>query len=430
MPNDLNNRNRQRNIPPSNYNNPARRQSAAPRPNNSRPRQDASRAGQTQRRPQNNMPISRPPQGMRRTENTLQKPQRPPMSKNQKTSENQAAIAPNTQRNLRLAAILLILVALCVIVFGIQSCSKKDRTSGDGSARDSVQLNTPKPSDSSDTYLPVLAQYTDSSAELTIDSGYGVLIDLDKNEVIASKNADDKIYPASMTKMMTLIVAMENIADLEDTFTFTSEIIDPLYAQNASVAGFSPGETVPLKDIIYGCILPSGADCTTALAIYVAGSEEEFAKMMNEKAAELGLKSTHFVTASGLHNDDHYSTCREMAVILQYAIKNDAMRNVLSTYRYTTTSTAQHPDGITVTSTLFSRMSGDEADGVFVQGGKTGYTLEGKNCLATFAANCTESTASTARPQYILVTAFASGEYTPVFDAINTYKKYCSDTAN
>lgn len=106
------------------------------------------------------------------------------------------------------------------------------------------------------------------------------------------------------------------------------------------------------------------------------------------------------------------------------------MRNVLSTYRYTTTSTAQHPDGITVTSTLFSRMSGDEADGVFVQGGKTGYTLEGKNCLATFAANCTESTASTARPQYILVTAFASGEYTPVFDAINTYKKYCSDTAN
>ena len=102
------------------------------------------------------------------------------------------------------------------------------------------------------------------------------------------------------------------------------------------------------------------------------------------------------------------------------------MRKVLSTYRYTTTPTPQHPDGITVTSTLFSRMNGDEAGDVFVQGGKTGYTLEGKNCLATFAANCTESEAAVVRPQYILVTAYASGEYTPVHDAIDTYSKYCS----
>ncbi len=413
MQNQQNYRDQQRNAPPKNTP-PARGQRPAPA-------DSQQRQTNRQQRPANGQqPANRRPTG------TQQRAASAPLGNQGRSVQKKAASKPDAKRNMTLFAVLLILVILCIIVFGVQSCMKSDRSETENTVRDQVQLNTPKTDGNTNTYLPVLAQYTDDSDELQIDSGYGVLIDLDQNEVIASKNADDKIYPASMTKIMTLIVASENITDLEDTFTFTADIIDPLYEQNASVAGFAPGETVPLKDILYGCILPSGADCTSALAIYVAGSEEEFAKMMNEKAAALGLENTHFVTASGLHNDDHYTTCREMAVILQYAIKNDNMRKVLSTYRYTTTSTAQHPDGITVKSTLLSRMNGDEADGVFVQGGKTGYTLEAKNCLATFAANCTESTAAEARPQYLLVTAYATGEYTPVFDAINTYKKYCS----
>ena len=104
------------------------------------------------------------------------------------------------------------------------------------------------------------------------------------------------------------------------------------------------------------------------------------------------------------------------------------MRSVLSAYKYTTSSTEQHPDGITLTSTLFSRMAGDEVEGLFVQGGKTGYTIEAKNCLCTFAANCREDEAATTDPQYILVTALASGnEYVPVFDAIAAYEEYCTN---
>ena len=352
-----------------------------------------------------------------------------PAKKSGTVSTNSGIVpGPNTKRNLFLFSLLALLVTVCVIVFGIQSCSKKETDSNSPAVKDKVQLSTP---DKGKTDAPtknnsLFAEYTDSTETLQIDSGYGILIDLSTNKVIAEKGAGDRIYPASMTKIMTLIVAYENIDNLEDTYTFKAEMLDEYYRQNASVAGFSAGESVPVKDLLYGCILPSGADATGALAEYVAGSEEAFAALMNKKAAEMGLKDTHFVTASGLHDDDHYSTCEDMAAILRYAINNEATRQVLATYKYTTSSTAEHPDGIELTGTLKSRMAGDEAEGVFVQGGKTGYTIEGKNCLATFAANCTEENAEFCAPRYILVTAYASGEYTPVFDAIDVYKNYCS----
>lgn len=347
---------------------------------------------------------------------------------NQNGAGSAAAKNPNAARNLLLFALLLCAVIACIVTVGAQSCSRRGTQSPAASpAKDDVRLNTPTADTSDSGSAPTLfAEFTDGTKELDITSGYGILIDLDTNKVLAAKSAQEKIYPASMTKIMTLIVAYENVSDTDATYTFKAEMLDELFRQNASVAGFSAGESVPVKDLFYGCILPSGADATGALAEYVAGSEEAFAVLMNKKAAAMGLKNTHFVTASGLHDDNHYSTCEDMAAILRYAVNNTGMREILSTYQYTTTKTAEHPDGITLTSTLKSRMSGNEAAGVFVQGGKTGYTIEGRNCLATFAANCTEEQAALTSPRYILVTAFASGEYTPVFDAINVYSEFCS----
>ena len=347
---------------------------------------------------------------------------------NQNGAASAAAKNPNAARNLLLFALLLCAVIACIVTVGAQSCSRRGTQSPAASpAKDDVRLNTPT-ADTSESggKTTLFAEFTDGTKELDITSGYGILIDLDTNKVLAAKSAQEKIYPASMTKIMTLIVAYENVSDTDATYTFKAEMLDDLFRQNASVAGFSAGESVPVKDLFYGCILPSGADATGALAEYVAGSEEAFAVLMNKKAAAMGLKNTHFVTASGLHDDNHYSTCEDMAAILRYAVNNTGMREILSTYRYTTTKTAEHPDGITLTSTLKSRMSGNEAAGVFVQGGKTGYTIEGRNCLATFAANCTEEQAALTSPRYILVTAFASGEYAPVFDAINVYSEFCS----
>ena len=176
---------------------------------------------------------------------------------------------------------------------------------------------------------------------------------------------------------------------------------------------FLTGETVTL-DLLYGAGLPSGADATAAIADYVAGSETLFAELMNEKAGALGLKDTHFVNASGLHDNDHYSTPHDIALIFEYAMQIPLIREVLSTYQYTTTPTEQHPEGLLLTSTLFSRVRGDEPGNTVIVAGKTGYTLEGKNCLVSMAQTPDGRS-------YILVTASASGKYAPVYMMRSTF---------
>jgi len=263
-----------------------------------------------------------------------------------------------------------------------------------------------------------------------LDFTNGILIDVKNGAVIASKGGEDLIYPASMTKIMTLIVAVENCPDLDEKFTMTAEITDPLYLANASVAGFKVGEEVTVRDLIYGLILPSGGDGALGLAYHIAGSEEAFAELMNKKAQELGLKNTHFTNCTGLHGEEHYSTCHEIAIILEYAIRDDFMREVLTTYQYTTEITPQNPDGILLTSTLLSRMNGDESGTVFVQGGKTGYTNEAKNCLATFATRLVpgmpEDELKRQETDYILVTAKSGEKFGPVYAAIEIYKAFAT----
>jgi D-alanyl-D-alanine carboxypeptidase (penicillin-binding protein 5/6) len=191
-----------------------------------------------------------------------------------------------------------------------------------------------------------------------------------------------------------------------------------VYTADASLAGFSPGENVPIRDLFYGAALPSGADATSALAICSAGDEDAFAQLMNEKVKELGLTGTHFENASGLQGDNHYSTCYDMAMIIKYAMDNDFLRTVISTYQYTTASTEKHPDGLELESTMLSRLNGDEAAGFTIIGGKTGYTPNAGYCLASFGERNSDGA------QFIMVTAKGSGRYTPIYDAIEAYGKY------
>ena len=261
---------------------------------------------------------------------------------------------------------------------------------------------------------------TDATVTLgdAVDSQYAVLITADTSTVIAQKNRNARIHPASLTKIMSLIVAYEAIDDLSETFCVTSNIIDPLYLAEATLAGFAPGEEVTVQDLLYGMILPSGAEASVSLAIHTAGSEEAFVERMNEKAKEMGLTSTHFTNCSGLHDADHYSTCTEMAMILAYAMQYPLCREILSTYKYTTAPTPKHPEGVLLTSTMFSRVYGDEPTGATIVAGKTGYTHQAHHCLASYAERDRDGAG------FILVTVDASGKFEPVFDAIHVYSDY------
>lgn len=271
-----------------------------------------------------------------------------------------------------------------------------------------------------------LAQSTEETKTLDLEiySSSAVLVDVQSGTVLAEKNPDAKIYPASMTKIMTLLVAAENLPDLDATFTMTQAIIDPIYLAGASMAGFVDGETVTMLDLLYGAVVPSGAEATQALAQAVAGSEEGFVALMNEKAQTLGLSHTHFMNTSGLHDEDHYSTVREIALILQAALQNETCAKVLQAENYTASRTEQHPDGLAMTNRFLYRVHHEYSlGGAQIDAAKTGYTAEAMNCCA--------SAGQTPDGRSVLcVTANAwTGEFC-IEDHIALYTRYCGSAGN
>lgn len=250
-----------------------------------------------------------------------------------------------------------------------------------------------------------------------IDSQNIIVVNCDTNKVVAARGADVRCYPASTTKIMTVLVAVDYIKDYNKTFTFSYEITDQFYTQEATMAGFADGEAANMTDMLYGAILESGADATYGIAVSVAGSEQEFVKLMNKKAKELGLKNTNFTNSSGLFDKNHYTTAEDMAVMLRAAAKNELCRKILSTYEYTTAVTPQHPEGILLTSTLFSYMYGDEPEDAKIIGGKTGFVNESGHCFATFGQSDTGD-------EYVCVTLNGVGRWPTVYDQIDLYSRY------
>lgn len=252
-----------------------------------------------------------------------------------------------------------------------------------------------------------------------LHSPYMILVDLESGEVLAERNAGDRIYPASLTKIMTAILAIENTENMDEVITLSPDIFQNLYEENASVAGFEPEEAVRLRDLLYGILLPSGAECCEAFAGRIAGSEEAFVELMNRKAESLGMENTHFCNATGLQNPDHYSTVKDISVLLQYALKNEGFKEVFTCRSYTTTASRQHPEGITFYSTMFEKLGDAEVTGGEILGGKTGYTTQAGLCLASLA--------KLGGKEYILVTVKAEGnqqtEPFHILDAKNAYSR-------
>ena len=246
-----------------------------------------------------------------------------------------------------------------------------------------------------------------------------VLINRETGSALAENNSAQRIYPASLTKIMTAVLAIEHTKDLNSTITLPYGFFERLYEEGASMAGFAPGEEVTYRDLLYGILLPSGAECCMAFAEGISGSEEAFTGLMNQKAEALGMKNTHFCNCTGLHSAGHYSTVEDIAILMRYALENQDFRRAFTSSFYTTVSTGQHPQGFTFYSSMFRHLDGTEVPGGKILGGKTGFTDEAGLCLASLAeVNGTE---------YILVTAKANGtvdtEPFHILDAINVYNQ-------
>ena len=278
---------------------------------------------------------------------------------------------------------------------------------------------TPAPEASSEkTYAPAEVTENTKTLDLELYSENALLIDLESNTVLVQKNADARIYPASMTKVMTVLVAAEHIENWDETFTMTQSIIDPLFLADASMAGFVHGEEVSMTELLYGAVLPSGAEATEALAIVTAGSEEAFAVLMNEKAQALGLKDTHFVDASGLHDENHYTTLSDMAIIMQAALDNPHCREVLTSVNHTSPATTQNPEGVAMTNRFLYRIRPQQTGNVDIQAAKTGYTAQAMNCCVSYGIMENGRAA-------ICVTAHAwTGDYC-IADHLALYGTYC-----
>ncbi len=250
-----------------------------------------------------------------------------------------------------------------------------------------------------------------------IVSEYAILIDLDSGEILAERNAHVRMNPASMTKILTALVAAEQAEDLDDKLTITREITDYGYINDCSSAGFVIDERVSVRDLLYGTILPSGADAAVGLAVYVSGSQEDFVELMNDRLKELGLsKTAHFTNCVGVFDENHYCTAYDIAMILEAAIDNEICREVMSTRIHTTAKTLQNPEGLEL-SNWFIRRIEDKDSGGKVLGGKTGYVAQSGNCAASFAS------LDNGR-NLVCVTANASGKWRCIEDHVKLYKQF------
>lgn len=261
----------------------------------------------------------------------------------------------------------------------------------------------------------------------SIISEYGIVIDVEKGTILAGKGAKSRINPASMTKILTVLTAADALgisgdaekdaAVLQDTFTITIEITDYSYVHDCSNVGFEVGEEVTVQDLFYGTILPSGGDAALGLACYVAGSQEAFVELMNQKLEELELSDTsHFTNCVGLYDAEHYSTPYDMAVMLKTAADNSFVRDVLSAHTYTTSATVQHPEGLLISNWFLRRIEDKDTHGE-VLCGKTGYVVQSGSCAASLATD-------TAGKEYLCVTAGSSSSWQCIYDQVALYQKY------
>ncbi|MBQ8766478.1 MAG: D-alanyl-D-alanine carboxypeptidase [Clostridia bacterium] len=223
---------------------------------------------------------------------------------------------------------------------------------------------------------------------LETESDIVLLVNTDSETVIFDKNADKKSAPASLTKIVTCMLVLENCPDLSVEITCKRECLNGLYAMNASTAGIVAGETLSIKNLLYCLMLPSAADAANILADYVGGNIDNFVVMMNDFVAKLGCKDTKFVNAHGLDEDPNgYTTANDLYKITKYALKNTTFKEITSTKRYDISPTEKYPYTRYLHNTNKMMNAGiPDYYHKSVSGVKTGTTEKAGRCVITTAS--------------------------------------------
>ncbi len=327
----------------------------------------------------------------------------------------------------RILSVLLILVLIILILVSVLKNGDSDSTESfipENSDAQSADIPEGKPEDVSEEpviALPTPWRFTGADdLNSVIASDYGIIINATTRQVLGGKNYTQRIYPASMTKIMTLIVAVQSDVDVNTEYLMDYRLINKYYLAGASMSGIAAGDTVTFIDLLYGAVLLSAADATAAIAEMVAGSEEEYVKLMNETASIIGCTGTHFTNTSGLYDTANYSTLGDIALMLDYAMSIPLARAILSTADYTTPPTEKNPEGYYFFSTMFTRIDHDSISGMTILGGKTGYLSETKHCLASMAVGDNGE-------KFIVVTA-GGAKYDPIDDCIELYTRYYGES--
>ncbi len=221
----------------------------------------------------------------------------------------------------------------------------------------------------------------ESAIELNLNSKSCILIECSTNRVAYEKNADQVMYPASTTKLLTAILAIEN-CELTDTVTITNEMISQVPIGYTS-AYLRPGEVLTIEQLLNCLLVPSANDAGFALAIHISGSTENFANLMNEKSKQIGCTNSHFTNPSGIHDANHYSTAKDMALIGLYALKYPKISEICSQTTYSLSLQNGTTRNFNTTNTLLKK---DETNYYeYATGLKTGFTAPAGSCIVATA---------------------------------------------
>ena len=214
-----------------------------------------------------------------------------------------------------------------------------------------------------------------------VSSQSAIVMDVDSGAVLYAKNIDEKLYPASTTKILTCLLAVEN-AKMDEMVEFSHDAVFGV-PRDGSNMGIDVGEILPMEDCLYGILVGSANEVAAAVGEHVGGDTETFLQMMNDRAKELGCKNTNFMNANGLHDDNHYTTAYDLALIARAFFSNDYLANIANTPRVHFEPTATQPDDFYLNNK--NKLVSKEIKYEYYLGGKTGYTKEANQTLVSCA---------------------------------------------